>query len=415
MGNKTKKKHRVLALLMAFMMVFSMIPTSAFAAEQKVSYGTETVKAETRKSTKVTYTDALNSVLATLKNGKNLGVGSLNGEWAVLSLARGGVINGTEIEGQTVNYLEAVQTALNSGKLKNPTDFARVTLALSALGFDAPQKMIEQCTDYDKTERQGINAVTYCLLALNTKPYDAEVCEKYISYIVEHTCNDGGWVFGSDTSATADVDITAMVIQALAPYYGERDDVTKAVDDALNALKSMQKEAGGFESYSTYNAASTAQVIVALTSLGMDPTEWNGKDAVNALLQFYDSTNGMFAYMLDSTKNQMATEQAAYALVAYSRFKNEATSLYDMKDAFAEDGSAASEEQAAASAVLEVVSEFKEMKLSMEDGNTKETVKAWLEAQLAALNLTGVSAEVEVAEVTAVKNPKKQTTPSNGW
>lgn len=33
MGNKKKKIHRILALFMAFMMVFTMIPTSAFAAE----------------------------------------------------------------------------------------------------------------------------------------------------------------------------------------------------------------------------------------------------------------------------------------------------------------------------------------------------------------------------------------------
>lgn len=77
----------------------------------------------------------------------------------------------------------------------------------------------------------------------------------------------------------------------------------------------------GFASYGLYNAESTAQVITALTSIGIDPTTWNGKNAVNALLHFYNAQDSMFAHQLAGLKDQMATEQSAYALTAYNRFK----------------------------------------------------------------------------------------------
>lgn len=283
----------------------------------------------------IDYSTALGAVLTAMKDGQPLGSGSTNGEWAILSLARSGLIKGTDTSGQAVNYQKALKTA----ELSSSTDYARAVLALSSLGVSASDDLIAKCKDYDAAVEQGINAVAYCLLALDTKPYDAantEIRDKYIKYILDNACADGGWLYGDATFGNADVDMTAMVIQALARYYGEgegkRADVTAAVDKALNVLASMQKNSGGFSSYDIYNAESTAQVITALTSIGKDPTTWNGKDAVNALLKFYDKDNSMFRHTLTEDKDQMATEQAAYALVAYNRFKNNKNRLYDMSD-----------------------------------------------------------------------------------
>ncbi len=273
--------------------------------------------------------DAEEAVLNTLNNGQQLTVGSQFGEWAMLALARGDKDLSRHAEG----YLQAVEQAITDGTLTLATDYARVTLALTAMGIDAPEMLLKGCADFNLVKKQGINAAAYCLLALNAKPYGEtydEIRETYVEYLLYKALPAGGWIYG--VGETCDVDMTAMVLQALAPY-ADREDVAQAIDDALEALKLQQKPTGGFATFGTYNAESTAQAIVALTALGIDPTTWNGLNAVEALLHFYLPEDGKFAHTLGGAVNQMATEQSAYALVAYSRYAAEKNSLYAMADA----------------------------------------------------------------------------------
>lgn len=102
----------------------------------------------------------------------------------------------------------------------------------------------------------------------------------------------GGWVLdtgfevedgdgsGSFTPSTdkADPDITAMAIQALARYRsmnvtvnGTEKNVGDAIERGLNALSAMQKSAGDFDSWGTTNVESTAQVLMALIAMGINP------------------------------------------------------------------------------------------------------------------------------------------------
>ena len=131
--------------------------------------------------------------------------------------------------------------------------------------------------------------------------------------------------------------MTAMTLQALAPYYGTNAKVKAAVDEALTLLKSNQdKTTGGFYSMGQYNSESTAQVIVALTSLGIDPASWavsSTHTPITALLQFYSADTDGFKHVLNAGTDGMATEQAACALVAYSRYLKGRNTLYDMSDA----------------------------------------------------------------------------------
>ncbi len=63
--------------------------------------------------------------------------------------------------------------------------------------------------------------------------------------------NDGGWAL--DGNAT-DVDMTAMAIQALAPYYNKSNKTVKdAVDTALAWLSTKQNSDGGFSSWGKAN------------------------------------------------------------------------------------------------------------------------------------------------------------------
>lgn len=372
--------------------------TDAEAAYAKLSQGAD-----------VKYEDALASTLALLNQYNNASVGSTYGEWLILALARGGIISGTDTSGAAVTYLENAYSVLRDmrdTKMPQPTDYARVTLAMSALGVEAPQSVLDVVRDYDRVAAQGINAVTYALLALDSKPYkdagDDALRDKYVALLLDNACESGGWVYGGDKTSTADVDMTAMVLQALDPYYLNGDaNVKTAVDKGLSALKTMQQSTGGFASYGTYNAESTAQVIVALTALGIDPTsaEWKQTgDPVDALLHFYDASASMFRHTTNGKADQMATEQSAYALVAYSRFAAKQNRLYDMSDAFGESGEVKDPKQTVASAKLEIGSMGRQT-VSMTVANTEDAVKSYIDTRLKLLTTKGPTYEVSVRKL----------------
>ena len=364
----------------------------------------EAAFAKLSQAADVKYDDALASTLANLNQTKNVGIGSTKGEWLVLALARGGIISGTDTSGIGASYLNTLFTTLRDSqdtKLTLSTDYARITLAMSSLGVEAPESVLDVVRDYDRVTTQGINAVAYALLALDSKPYndegDAALRNNYVAFLLNNACDKGGWVYGGDKTSTADVDMTAMVIQALAPYYGDAQ-VKTAVDNALKVLKSMQKSTGGFSTYGTYNAESTAQVIVALTALGIDPTKWTNADPIDALLHFYDASASMFRHTTNGKADQMATEQAAYALVAYNRFVSSQNRLYDMSDAFSESGNVKDPKQTVASAKLEIGSMGRQT-VSMTVANTEDEVKSYIDTRLKLLTTKGPTYEVSVKKL----------------
>ena len=185
-------------------------------------------------------------------------------------------------------------------------------------------------------QKQGINGPIFTLIALDSHNYPTMgdvTREKLIGVILAAQLSDGGWTLSGEN---ADPDMTAMAIQALAPYYKTNETVKAAVDKALEALSGLQQGDGGFGSWGTVNSESCAQVIVALTALGIDPTTdsrfiKNGLTVLDALAGFY-VTGGGFRHTAGGERNGMATEQGYYALASYYRFLNGQTSLYDMSD-----------------------------------------------------------------------------------
>ena len=117
---------------------------------------------------------------------------------------------------------------------------------------------------------------------------------------------------------------------------------------ALSAIGKDAASVGNWDLIKPYSTQGmkwiTKQVIVATTAWGIDPDTdprfvKNGKSAVDALLTFYVEEGRGFAHVLESSPgyvggevNGMATDQACYALVAYNRFQNGKTALYDMSD-----------------------------------------------------------------------------------
>ena len=273
-------------------------------------------------------------------------VGSVKGEWAIIGLARSDASMSTNYYSSYYDRVVAyVEDKINDeGQLHTvkSTENARVALAVTAIGKD-PRKvgghnLLTALNDVTYVNKQGVNGPIWALLALDSKNYDAPGREDLIASILSQQFEDGGWAVTPEGSApvtTADVDMTAMAIQALAPYYNTRKDVKDAVDKALICLSGKQLEDGRFQSWGTTNSESAAQVVVALSALGIDADKdtrfvKSGNSALDGLLYFAVESGG-FAHD-DNVVNQMATEQAYYALAAYDRFSRKANRLYDMRD-----------------------------------------------------------------------------------
>ncbi len=270
------------------------------------------------------------------------GVGSIGGEWMALGLARSGR---TVPEGYYDAVVKYVKDNIDSnGRLdKNKaTENARIILALTAIGEDVTNvdghDLLAGLNEMSYLSKQGINGAIFTLIALDSHSYTPAgdvTRDKLVQAILDaQISGDGGW---SLDGKNADVDMTAMAIQALAAYYKSNSSAKKAVDKGLSWLSSVQQNDGGFTSWGAANSESCAQVIVALTALGIDPTKdsrfiKNGVSVLDALCSFAVNGGGFKHLATETSANGMATEQGFYALVAYYRLLNGQTSLYDMTD-----------------------------------------------------------------------------------
>lgn len=270
------------------------------------------------------------------------GVGSIGGEWMALGLARSGR---TVPEGYYDAVVKYVKDNIDSnGRLdKNKaTENARIILALTAIGKDVTNvgghDLLAGLNEMSYLSKQGINGAIFTLIALDSHSYTPAgdvTRDKLVQAILDaQISGDGGW---SLDGKNADVDMTAMAIQALAAYYKSNSSAKKAVDKGLSWLSSVQQNDGGFTSWGAANSESCAQVIVALTALGIDPAKdsrfiKNGVSVLDALCSFAVNGGGFKHLATETSANGMATEQGFYALVAYYRLLNGQTSLYDMTD-----------------------------------------------------------------------------------
>lgn len=265
-------------------------------------------------------------------------------DWLIMDLAR-------DDEPVPNDYLDSVIQTLetNNGNLHTNaydyTNYARVTLALTSLGTDASNiagyNLIEKVANLEEVQKQGINGIAYALLALDSGNYAfPEECsftrKDYVKTILDAQLPDFGWDFAGKE---ADPDMTAIIIQALAPYYDSDTKVKEAVDAGLNTLSALQQGDGGFTTPDAGYAESSescAMVILALLSLNIDPDKderfiKNGLSPIDNLCSFA-AEDGGFLHILDGRVNPLATDQCFRALVGYNRFKAGKTSFYDMTD-----------------------------------------------------------------------------------
>ena len=203
----------------------------------------------------------------------------------------------------------------------------RVALLFAALGTEPDY--ITQVTD-TAIGQLGVMSYVYGLHLLNNG-YRSSVTDArtVVSQLLEMQMEDGGWaVMGT----VGDVDVTAMTLASLAPYYATDSAVKQAADRALALLSERQKDDGGYQSFGQESPESAAQVIVALTSYGIDPLTdarfiKNGNTAYDAMLSFR-LADGSFEHAAGKGSNHTATVQAFYSCVALYRYLNGQPGLY---------------------------------------------------------------------------------------
>lgn len=283
-----------------------------------------------------------------------------SGIWNVIGLKRSGLyVPESYINlfySNVIAYCESKDWQITRAKY---SDYSKLILALTAIGVDARDVMghnlLAYLSDYENVSRQGNNGTIWALIALKSNPayeipedpsaVQQNSEELLVKKVVGMQCQDGGWTL---MGTTGDSDMTGMAMQALASYYNKDgyEDVTAAIDKGLAWIEKNQLSSGGFGTMNTETSESVAQIITALCGVGIDCGEdvrfiKNGKWPMTGLFQYYMPEGGFMHVAADAGNNGggaggiidgMATEQGLYATVAYRRFLDGETFLYDMSD-----------------------------------------------------------------------------------
>ena len=304
----------------------------------------------------------------TLLQSDKLTAGDSVSDWVAIAVSRAGT------EGDTSAYRKALERYVTrmyreQGGLDRlrATEWQRTALTALALGADPTAfgrdkngrsvnllaDGVYQFTAAKSLGTQGLNGWIFGLIALDSArfavPEDAVYTRAAIlQALVAAQEPEGG--FGL-TVGNSDVDLTAMTLQALAPYQnstvtytgtsGESVTIREVVRRALAWLSDQQTAEGDFISWDAANLESTAQVIIALCSLGVDPATdarfvKNGISAVDGLMR-YRLDDGTFRHILTDGSDVMATEQALLAQEAMERLSAARRSLYDFREEMPED------------------------------------------------------------------------------
>jgi prenyltransferase beta subunit len=333
-------KKRSLGTLIALIILLAL-PANIFAAEPNLKWDMDKAIEDTGKYL--------------LKTVKAPTYGAVGGDWTVLALARSGL---KLPDNYADNYYRNIERILidKGGELHRNkySEYSRVILSLTAIGKEpsdiAGFNMLARLSDIDNIKKQGINGPIYALIALDSLSYEVPESsdaatqtdrDLLIKSILERELPGGGFNL---SGSSADADVSSAVLQAFSNYQ-HRVDVKDATERCLSFLSSVQAKKGGFSGLTTggeENAESVAQVIIALTALGIDPAtdtrfikidsdgiEYNPLDA----LMGFRNEDGSYRHIEGGETDIMATEQAMMAVVSYQRMIGEEKPLFNMKDA----------------------------------------------------------------------------------
>ncbi|MCR5665834.1 MAG: terpene cyclase/mutase family protein [Eubacterium sp.] len=323
---KLYKGVAMIVLCMVLLCAFTFVPVSAASTQSQV-------------------TSAISKCRSYVQN--KYSTPDYGSEFLVIAQARSGLSLSNSYfstyYNNVANYLAYTDGVLSTGATRS--EYSRTILALTSIGVDATDvagyNLFDHLSSLSEITKQGMNGAVWALLAINCHTsYQTTdrvaLAEELITYLLGKEISGGGWAY---SGSTPDGDMTAMTIQALAPYYEEDgyEEVTQAIDRGLVILSESQQDNGGYISCGAENAESASQVITALSALSIDADTdsrfiKNNKSVVDNLLTYQKSSGGFLHVKSNSLVNQLATTQAYYALVSYNRNVNSQSFLYDMSE-----------------------------------------------------------------------------------
>ncbi len=267
--------------------------------------------------------------LTEIHNDSGVGFGS---DWAIITLLRGGkIVDSSILEEYTLALTETVKGWDVNVK---PTDAAKAVLAFTAMDMDPTDiegvNLIERICNSERLE-SGTNELAYSLLALYAS--NAEIGEDalwsksdIIAKLLTFQTENGG--FGLFDNETTDTDMTAICLQALAPYRNELG-VETAIDRAVVFLKGTISENWNYDD----NPNTTAQVLLAISALDIDATDpSNGfggeEENIITSLEVYRNADGN-GYAFGEAVNTLATYQVMQAYDAYRKIHKDGVLYWD--------------------------------------------------------------------------------------
>jgi hypothetical protein len=231
------------------------------------------------------------------------------------------------------SYSAALLRFLNNNHITNASTREKYALALLASGSDH-----DYIAETAENAIGGMGIMSYLFglhLINNGVTGKTRTAQSVIAAILASAHEDGGWSVRADPSLPSDVDVTAMALQALAPYK-EEPEIAEAVEKALDYLSEKQTAEGDYAAFGGRNAESCAQVIIALCALGRDPLtdarfQKNGRTVLDGL-RLYRLTDGTYSHFSGENYSLSATQQALTAYVALWRYRTGKTPFYLLDD-----------------------------------------------------------------------------------
>lgn len=244
----------------------------------------------------------------------------INSEWYTISLSQYGDYNFNEYEKSLINYIKKNEITSSVSKIKYALTLSSIGSTNSYISY-----VLDNCIG-----KQGIMSYIFGLHLLNNNYISKEYTkEELISLLLSLQSSDGGWSLSGNKS---DVDVTAMTIQALSIYYNSNKSVKDSIEKSLIYLSNNQLLDGDYSSYGVGNPESTAQVLVALSSLNIDCTKdirfIKSNNTILDGIKKYKLLDGSFSHTLNSKTNENSTVQVLYGLISYLRMCENKSPLY---------------------------------------------------------------------------------------
>ena len=258
-------------------------------------------------------------------------------DWYIFAMGRAGYPAPYEEYRRDAEAILYERYCKDTGEEWQPTDSYRMIFACMAAGsspYDVKgmnllKESVWECPE-EKFKRQGIMSAIFALLLLHSVEQEGaeETQERIAEELLSYQTDAGGFGMGKNE---ADVDVTAMAVQALA-----KEDTAECKEALCKALLFLQKEQrwdASFGSGEKKSAESTAQVVTALCCCNIDPATDERfckfqTSPVDALLRFRNPDGG-FSHEKGEPSDGTATTQALYALEAYRRYIQGEEGIYE--------------------------------------------------------------------------------------